>query len=641
VVFLTPARSAGAGGCSQVLTVELRDAFNNPAPAPAGGTALTLTPAPATGFAFHSNAACSMATGSATVVAGATQASFYFRGTAAGAITVTVSGAGLTSVGQGETVTAGSATSFAWDPVASPRAYNTPFGVTVRARDAFGNAATGFTGTAVLTISPAGTVACTSPCTNGTTTDVFAAGVWTGTVNITSAAAVGVNRALVATSGAVNGTSNTFTVTGPAPRSPPIARFTWSPAVINVGGTVNFDASSSTDYQTPTAQLQVSYDYEDNGAFTAFTTTKTGSHLYNTAGLYRVRLEVRDTDGDIDYRSGWVRVLNAADRRCTVNTASDVDDGATNCTANFGADGKLSLAEAVRISNGTGGLSSILFSGPMTITSTGSYTVSGDTDLFAQAGVILVGKSITVASNSATMNIYGLEMTGQSAPVQLTGNLASLVLTDVYFHDMAGVTDSRGMVTLDQVQMTNCTGPCVQKTGSNPGLITVRYSELHSSPTQSAVQFAGCSGGNMLDMFANTLTNFGIGVELTCSGQVMVRNNTFEAVGTGVSLVGGSGSVLENNIFTNNTTAVTCGTATFTTRSYHQLFNNGSNGCVNGDPNTLVSDPQYAFASAGDLRLAFGSPAINTAFDTGLDLCLGFPGNFEGPAPDRGGRESY
>src|SRR5262249_9949011 len=153
------------------------------------------------------------------------------------------------------------------------------------------------------------------------------------------------NRTLTAVSGGLNGTSNTFTVYGPASRSPPVARFTWSPAVINVGSTVNFDGSPSYDYQTPTAQLQVQYDPETNGNWSPWTTTKTFSHQFNTAGLFRVRFMVKDTDGDIDYRSGWVRVLNVTDPRCVVNTSSDTDDGASNCTGAYGTDGKLSLAE--------------------------------------------------------------------------------------------------------------------------------------------------------------------------------------------------------------------------------------------------------------------------------------------------------
>jgi parallel beta-helix repeat protein len=324
-----------------------------------------------------------------------------------------------------------------------------------------------------------------------------------------------------------------------------------------------------------------------------------------------------------------------------VNTASDVDDGATNCTGSSGPDGRLSLSEAVRIANATNGTDRITFSAPMTITSTGAYSITGDTEIYAQPGVILVGKTISVPA-TASLTIFGLEMTGQTVPFSSTGNNAVVSLSDVYFHDMAGITVTRGPMTLEQVRMSNCTGPCVSKTTTSAGLLTVRFSEFRSSPTRTAISFSGGCATNLLDMWSNTLTDFAFGVESTCAGTMLIRHNTFEQVGTGIALNGGGGNVVQNNIFSNNTvTAATCGTATFTTRSYHVLFANASNGCLNGDPNTLTSNPSYAFASADDLRLAFGSPAINSAFDTMLEVSLGYPGNFIGPAPDRGGRESY
>jgi hypothetical protein len=354
---------------------------------------------------------------------------------------------------------------------------------------------------------------------------------------------------------------------------------------------------------------------------------------------------VKDTDGDIDYRSGWVRVLNVGDRRCTVNTANDVDDGATSCTGPFGADGKLSLSEAVRLSNATPQLEAIIFSTTMTITSAGIYDLDADVDIYAQPGVILVGKTLRVRNNNTNITIFGLEMSNQTARFDITGSGDNVQLHDVYMHDMPGIQVSRAALTLEQIRMAACVGgPCINKASANAGSITLSYSELRNSPGQVAVNIADCPGaGTVLDMFSNTIAGgFSFGVATSCNGPMLVRENTFDQVQTGVAYQGGTGHVLVDNIFTSNSvSAATCGTATFTTRSHHQLFGNASNGCVNGDPNTLTTDPRFAFESAGDLRLAFGSPAIDSALDTGLDVCFGFPGNFEGAGPDRGGRESY
>src|SRR5262249_43360756 len=158
---------------------------------------------------------------------------------------------------------------------------------------------------------------------------------------------------------------------------------------------------------------------------------------------------------------------------------------------------------------------------------------------------------------------------------------------------------------------------------------------FRSSPGQVAVSIADCPAtGTVLDMFSNTLSGFATGVTSSCNGAMLIRENTFDALATGVAFAGGGGHQLVDNIFSNSTTsAATCGTATFANRDHHQLFGNASNGCLAGDPNTLTSDPKFAFASAGDYRLSFGSPAIDSAVDTGLDVCLGFPGNYEGGGP--------
>jgi hypothetical protein len=644
VVFTTPARSAAAGVCSAVVTVQLQDAFNNAATA-GSATALTLAAAPALGFAFDSDAVCSMGTTTATVAAGMSQTSFYFRGTSAGAVTVTVSGAGLTPATQGETVTAGAAASFVWSTIASPVALTVPFGVTITARDAFGNTATGFTGTAALSLAPAGTVSCTSSCTNASTTDVFVAGVWTGTLMLSTPAAGGTNRTLTATAGAVTGTSNAFTVAAPATRSPPIARFTWNLAAVNRGGTVTFDASASSDYQTPSSALQVTWDPEGNMAgplpWTAWTTTKTFTHQYNSSGVFRVYLAVKDADGDIDYTSGWVRVIKPGDKVCVVNTSSDVDDGATSCGGGFGTDGKLSLSEAVRLADNTKP-NLIYFATPMTITSSGHYSITANTEVFAQPGVILVGKTFQ-ATTANTVDLWGLELSAPTETLSVNAAGAAMTLHGVYLHDGAGVKQLAGALAVEQSRLVNCSGPCIERADATAAdTLTVNYSELRSAPSQSAVLLTACGATGALDMYANTVAGFAYGVQAVCSGTTLIRENTFDGVGTGVAYAGGSGHVLVDNIFSNDTvSAATCGSATFTTRDHHVLFNDVSSGCLSADPNTLTSDPTYAFAPAGDYRLAFGSPAINTAVDTGLDVCLGFPGNFEGAAPDRGGRESY
>lgn len=642
IVFTSTAQTVGAGNCSGVAAIEVRDPYGNASPVGAA-TTVNLSAAPSTGFTFSSSAGCGTAATSITINAGAATGSFYFRGTQAGAVVATAAATGLTSGTQTETVTPGAATTFQWDPLPPSQTLTVPFGATIRARDAYGNAATSFTGTASLTLTPvATTVACTASCTNGTTTDVFTAGVWTGT--LTLAGAAGTARVLTATQGVITGNSTPFDVFN-ANRSPPTARFTATPRVVLAGQAVSFDASASTDLQTAAAQLQVSWDFSGAAAggppWTAWTTTKTANNTFSTAGIYGVRLAVRDADGDIGYVVGWVHVLPAGStNRCTVDTSSTTDDGASSCT-NKGFDNRLSLIEAVRIANATFGLQTITFSGAMTISGTGNLNITDDVDIVAPAGVVIIGLTPQVTTIGADARFYGLELSGQSGIINVSGTGASLEIYDSYIHNSPGITN-RELLTIDGTTFAQCTRECINTSGGT----VVRHS-LFRSNAWDAIRLDVCGGAAPnVDVWSTVFSGVLHGVHALCSTSMRIRNNTFDANQEAVIYSGGSGHVLVNNIMTNHTDAmggaVDCaGFPTFTTRSYHLLRGNASNGCVGGDPNVLTSDPAYALPASWDYRLSFGSPAIDSALDQAIKLTQGGPGNFLGAGPDRGGRESY
>lgn len=79
--------------------------------------------------------------------------------------------------------------------------------------------------------------------------------------------------------------------------APPIASFVITPAWGSTNTIFLFDASSSWDVQDAAANLQVRWDWEDDGQYdTPYTTTKTATHQYLTYGTRTVRLEVLDSD---------------------------------------------------------------------------------------------------------------------------------------------------------------------------------------------------------------------------------------------------------------------------------------------------------------------------------------------------------
>ena len=78
----------------------------------------------------------------------------------------------------------------------------------------------------------------------------------------------------------------------------PVALFTVDPTSGTTITTFTFDASSCSDIEDASTELQVRWDWENDGTFdTDFNTTKTATHQYTIEGIYTVNLEVQDTGG--------------------------------------------------------------------------------------------------------------------------------------------------------------------------------------------------------------------------------------------------------------------------------------------------------------------------------------------------------
>ncbi|MDH7559084.1 MAG: PKD domain-containing protein [bacterium] len=83
-------------------------------------------------------------------------------------------------------------------------------------------------------------------------------------------------------------------IMGPEPR----ASFTVTPTSGFLETLFLVDASSSQDQVTPLADLEVRWDWENDGAYdTEYSKVKTANHQYASPGTKTIRLEVKDTDG--------------------------------------------------------------------------------------------------------------------------------------------------------------------------------------------------------------------------------------------------------------------------------------------------------------------------------------------------------
>jgi formylglycine-generating enzyme required for sulfatase activity len=109
------------------------------------------------------------------------------------------------------------------------------------------------------------------------------------------------------TDGLTNPATHTVTVSNTAP----MAAFTVDPSSGTVATTFQFDASWSTDMEDPTAELQVRWDWDDDGTWdTDYTATTAASHQYTTPGTKTIALEVKDSGGLTDTETHTVSVDN-------------------------------------------------------------------------------------------------------------------------------------------------------------------------------------------------------------------------------------------------------------------------------------------------------------------------------------------
>ena len=110
------------------------------------------------------------------------------------------------------------------------------------------------------------------------------------------------------------GNSANFVVNATLTNEPPTASFTLSPTSGDTTTEFSVDASGSSDPEDLAAALEVRWDWEDDGTWdTAWSTTKTATHTYDSAGTYTIRLEVRDTGGGTNYTTMDVEVTGEAE----------------------------------------------------------------------------------------------------------------------------------------------------------------------------------------------------------------------------------------------------------------------------------------------------------------------------------------
>ncbi|RLB32893.1 MAG: hypothetical protein DRH12_18995 [Deltaproteobacteria bacterium] len=123
--------------------------------------------------------------------------------------------------------------------------------------------------------------------------------------------------------------------------TPPTASFTVQPSEGTISTDFGFDASGCSDLETPLAQLEVRWDWEDDGSYdTGWSTSKTTAHSYDQPDTYTVRLQVRDEGGLTGTTTQVVTVNNTPP---TAAFSIDSTVGTTETVFGFDATGSSDL----------------------------------------------------------------------------------------------------------------------------------------------------------------------------------------------------------------------------------------------------------------------------------------------------------
>ncbi len=93
------------------------------------------------------------------------------------------------------------------------------------------------------------------------------------------------------------------------PNTSPTGYFNVNPSSGDTNTLFQFDGSGSSDPEDSISDLEVRWDWENDGTWdTSFSTTKTASHRFNSPGIYTVRLEVRDMGDQTGYYTRQIDV---------------------------------------------------------------------------------------------------------------------------------------------------------------------------------------------------------------------------------------------------------------------------------------------------------------------------------------------
>lgn len=510
LVFLSTPRTAVARSCSQVVQFQSQDALGNPAQVTAATQ--VMLQASATGFKFYSDTGCTNEVASVTLAAGTSTGSFYFKGTQAGPVNVTLTATGFTGSQQTETITAGPPSAMVFTGPATLSAGDCSGLVTVTLRDLDGNAATATSATTVsLTPNnvPELTFSTSTGCSPTVTSVQIASGSGSATFRYRSTKSG--TFSIGGTSGSLTSTPLSVTVN---PGAASVLAFTTNPQTVTAGNcsavaTVQLRDSLGNAVSVP-SDTAVTLTANPPGGFQFFTDSScTGSAVASTTipgGSSNASFYFKGTV------SGAV-VMGAAQGSISVNQNATINPGsptvlafsqpsltvaAGDCTAvtlfstdTFGNRSNVSGNQVVTL---TPSAPSLTFSTASNCgSSTGTVTISGGSSsvsFFAKA--TLVGSVSATASRSGFTSGTLTVTVNPGAPAKLAFTTTAQTLE---LNTCSAITTVQVRDSSDNVSPVSASTQ-INLTASPSGNITFYLNSDCTGPTTSITIPASQSSGS-------------------------------------------------------------------------------------------------------------------------------------------------
>ena len=529
IVITSAAQTLAVNACSTAVALQVKDAFGNQVNAGAN-TTVNLTASPSAGLTFYSNGGCTTPVTSVTIAANANGASFFFKTTQAGTVTLTATpNNSLTADSQDETLTAGAAKQLSIDaPAQTLIAGKCSDITTVRALDQFGNPTNVTAATAVtLTAAPGANFAfysdatCSTPITSvsiaaGTMSKGFYfRGTTTNTVMIT-ASNTNFTPSGTQTETITPAPPTTLAITSAAQAALPAgqcstaltveARDSFGNRTTNAATTVNFSASPTTNFTfysnstctTPATSVDLA-----SGTGSLYFLGLTGGTFTVTAAATGLTSDTQSETLVGMMRSGTC-TMNGTSANCTISPAlTDTTQAFIVFQANVsdtGADASnviCAIASASQVTctrNNATGTVNIAWYIPQFV-STGINVqhyqpacVNGVTAVTLTKAVnpantfLLVSSQRNVTNQSGSLTRTAWLASGTTVNITISGNCSGSDKHDLQVVEIPGATVTRG-------SLTNVTGTSKAVTGltNSPTANTFLLYSYRLAPTSNAI----------------------------------------------------------------------------------------------------------------------------------------------------------